>query len=134
MQKECFGAPYKTFVSRQAQEEMKPNRNKTLHELLQDEKNETCQKIIRQLVCVKFMPPCQADAQPYKGMTLCRDKCYELYKYCLPEMKNNSVVNAYCAVTAQSDTETWFCALNGWPSARYWLHAGHGKTDHKQNK
>lgn len=111
-----------TFVSRKIQEnkDFKDNENNTIFKLNASVKSAKCHKILTKLVCASYTPPCEKEGN--KMMTLCRAKCVDLFDDC-PEAYNvteHAEVVAYCAVSAEGDTDSGFCELKRWPSARHW--------------
>lgn len=111
-----------TFVSKKVQEnkDFNDNENNFIVKLNSTVYSAECHEIVTKIACASYTPPC--DKEGNKMKTLCRSKCVELFNSC-PEAYNVTVVTeiaAYCAVPAEGDTDSGFCELKRWPSARHW--------------
>lgn len=112
-----------TFVSGKIQEnkDFKDNENNTIVKLNASVNSVECRDILTKLACASYTPPCEKEGNKMK--TLCRSRCVYLFDSC-PEVFNITLniteVAAYCAVPAEGDTDSGFCELKRWPSARHW--------------
>ena len=80
-------------------------------------KSDKCKKILTKLACASYTPPCSKDGN--KRKTLCRSECVDLIDDC-PEAFSVSEVASYCAEPAEGHSDSGFCELTRWPSARHW--------------
>ena len=114
----------KTFVLQTTQAHLQNKLIASMEKLNSSVKNETCKAILRKLSCASYTPPCKEK----KFFTLCNWKCRQLFDYCpwvfnLTEVsvtEVSQVVSSYCAEPAQGNTNSGFCELTRWPSARHW--------------
>ena len=76
---------------------------------------DSCIAPLKKLACASYSPPCDGN----KMQTLCKSSCEQLYNLC-PGVYNFSEVSSYCAEPAQGRSDSGFCELTRWPTARYW--------------
>ena len=104
-----------TFVSGSVQGQFKRSLNATMNRLVKLVKSPQCQIILEKLACASYTPQCEG----HKMTTLCLSECDQLRDDC-PEALNASEISSYCAEPADGNSESGFCELKTWPSARYW--------------
>lgn len=104
-----------TFVSGSVQGQFKSSLNATMNWLVKLVKSHQCQVILEKLACASYTPQCEG----HKMTTLCLSECDLLRDDC-PEALSAPEVSSYCAEPADGNSESGFCELKTWPSARYW--------------
>lgn len=104
-----------TFIKSSMQDQFKGELNETMNKLVKSVNSETCKDILKKLACASYTPPCEGN----KTKTVCMSKCDVLRDDC-PEALNISDVYTYCAEPALGNSDSGFCELTRWPSARHW--------------
>lgn len=107
-----------TFVSGSVQGQFKSSLNVAINRLVKLVNSSQCQVILEKLACASYTPQCEG----HKMTTLCLSECDLLRDDC-PEALNAPEVSSYCAEPANGNSESGFCELKTWPSARYWYKA-----------
>ena len=111
-----------TFVPSKTQENktFKDNEQKTMDKMIYSSgvKSDKCKNILTKLACASYTPPCSRGDEE-KKKTLCRSECVDLIDDC-PEAFSVSEVASYCAEPAEGHSDSGFCELTRWPSARHW--------------
>ena len=105
----------KTFVSGQTQGQFQGNLTAIMDKLNSSVKKGSCKETLRKLACASYTPPCYGN----RIQTLCKYRCTQLFYDC-PEAFNITEVSSYCAEPAEGNTNSGFCKLTRWPSARHW--------------
>ena len=112
-----------TIIPNKTQENFKDELNATMNKLVNSVKSTSCKDILKKVACASYTPPCDGD----KMKTVCMSKCDVLRDDC-PEAMNIPDVYTYCAEPALGNSDSGFCELMRWPSARHWDTQGTGSV------